>query len=362
MLPRDVVVLGAGPVGMVSALEFSKRARTTLISRRLPSIDDVPSVEAVPASLLALLLEYGVHPREIGVEGLQASRLTAWEQPTVVESPCPSEAHVERPALDLALLRAVVASRRVRVVVGDDVRVRAALRAARDREVLLIDATGRSAVSARRRIHPPRPWAARTFLVSTRSRRIDQRLRIAALPGGFAYRLAASRRLLLGVVGRGETIAGGPHFLEQRIEASSACWMLEGLPPIGAMTPGRTSTASVQWATGGDATTIGDAALARDVLSSNGLAAGISEALYAAACGSPREESYLALRKVEQRLAHLRSLQLLIARCRYRQHDTWRDYADFLAKNADPHRSTSTVALRAGRLRIVKPVVTELSG
>src|SRR5260370_4223215 len=104
---------------MVAALELSKRYRTTLIARQLPSAEAGPRVEAVPASLVALLVEFGIHPRRIGVEDLHESRMIAWEREAFQESRGPVSAHVERPALDLALLDAVVASGRISITLSD---------------------------------------------------------------------------------------------------------------------------------------------------------------------------------------------------------------------------------------------------
>src|SRR5262244_1365133 len=104
-LSRDcqVVVLGSGPAGMMAALELSKHYRTVLLTRRLPSVEEAPRVEAVPAALIALLIKLGIHPGQIGVECLHESRLMAWEHDDCAASIGSAAAHVERPALDVAL-------------------------------------------------------------------------------------------------------------------------------------------------------------------------------------------------------------------------------------------------------------------
>ena len=335
---------------MVAALEFSKYHPTTLISRQLPSANDAPRVEAVPASLLALLVEFGIHPRRIGVERLHESRLVAWEQEAVFESLAPVAAHVERPALDLALLGVVVTSRRVNLRVSQQANCfSAAIAAARNQEVRLIDATGRRAVSAGKRIHPAKPWAARTLMTSRRSCTADSKLRIAALPGGFVYRLGAANHIVLGIVGRRKPVVGDHSTIEQHLHEYGAEWILEGLPPIADMTPGRISPASVQWTSGTVGIRVGDAALARDTLSSQGLAAGISEALYAAAIKGHDDEALLSVRQVEQKVSHLRSLGRVIARCRFREQESWRQYAEFVVTNLED-KALSTVALREGQV------------
>jgi hypothetical protein len=335
---------------MVAALACSQHHRTTLVGRWFPSGDELPTVEAVPASLLALLVEFGIHPRRIGVDQLHRSRVMAWESEFPLERRGIAEAHVERPALDVALLREVVACGRVRIARGDHASIEAAVLAARNGEVRLIDATGRRAMTAKKKIHPERPWASRTFLTPRRSGPADASLRIAALSDGFVYRLGASNHLLMGIVGGKETIVGTPSALERRIHDGAAGWILEGLPPIAAMAPGRTSVASVQWTLDEAAATIGDASLARDALSSQGLAAGISEGLYVAAAESPQDEALLSLRKREQRLAHLRAMTDVIARCRFRHNEAWRDYGRFFAAHANGEQVTPRVALRASRV------------
>lgn len=196
-------------MGLVAALELSKRYSTTLIARQLPSANDAPTVEAVPASLLALLIEYGIHPRQIGVDRLHESHLIAWEHEEFTESLGPVAAHVERPALDLALLNAVITSRRVNIKTGPSQDCfSVAIEASRNQELRMIDATGRRAMSAGKRTHPARPWAARTFLALRQSCTASTELRIAGLPTGFVYRLGSAKYIVLGIVGRGKPITG----------------------------------------------------------------------------------------------------------------------------------------------------------
>jgi hypothetical protein len=277
--------------------------------------------------------------------------MIAWEREVFEESRGPVSAHVERPALDLALLNAVVTSGRVSIRLSDHPDCfRAAIEAARRKQVRLIDATGRRSASARKRIQPAKPWAARTFLALRPFSSAQTDLRIAALAGGFAYRLGGAKYLVLGIIGRKKTIMGDPLTLEQQLYKSGAGWILEGLPSIRAMIPGKTALASVQWTNEDVGVRIGDAALARDTLSSQGLAAGISEAFYAAAIRNDGDESLFSRRQVEQRLVHLRSLAQLIARCRFRENETWQEYAQFIEEHAYYRQPESNVALKAGRI------------
>jgi len=349
--PSQVVVLGAGPAGMLAALEMSKRHPTTLIAPWLPSPDEPPRVEAVPCGLVALLVELGIHPWQVGVERLYQSRWAAWEHEDLVESAVPVTAHVERPALDLALLAKVVACGRVEIRLDKMADVcRAAVEGARRRELQLIDATGRRAVSATEKMHPTKPWAARTFFAATHSSTADTGLRIAALPGGFVYRLGAANHIVVGVVGRGTLITEKALKLERYLLGCGAGRMLEGLPSLGEMMAGKISSASVQWTRGKVGLRIGDAALGKDTLSSQGLASGISEALYAAAIRNEEEQTLFSLRQIEQWQSHLNSLAHLIARCRFRQEEAWQQYAGFIAARINQGPQVEA-ALRAGSIR-----------
>jgi flavin-dependent dehydrogenase len=327
----QIAVLGSGPVGIVAALELSKHYRTALITHQLPSADQVPRVEAVPASLLALLIEYGIHPRRVGVDRLHETRLIAWENNNFGKSIGPAAAHVERPALDLALLDALIISRRVKIILSQKSASLEAVDGLRQQSLRVIDATGRRSLTATTKIHPAKPWVGRIFLTSTKACSATREFRIAALPGGFAYRLATIRSINLGIVGRGKMLGGDPEEIERHLHEYEAGWVLEGLPPMADMIPGRVSPASVQWAGGNVSRRIGDAALARDTLSSQGLACGISDALFAAGVRDDQGETRLSRRQFEQRLSHLASLANLIARCRFRDHDAWKEYEEFIS-------------------------------
>src|SRR5689334_23279627 len=199
----DTVILGAGPVGLTAALFAARRGRTPVVSRRRIPTADPPRVDAVPAAFLALLLELGVHPAEIGVWDLHDTRLVAWDgaDPDIIRGP--ATAHVERPALEQALIRAV--SR----ITGIDMMVLPAS-AGLPPAGLTIDATGRAAISARFRFVPPAPWIARTFLLPGSASPAARALRMAALPGGYVYRLASGNLTVVGLVGEKPAVRGSP--------------------------------------------------------------------------------------------------------------------------------------------------------
>ena len=163
----------------------------------------------------------------------------------------------------------------------------------------LLDATGRAMAMSSCRVHPPRPWVARPFwriASSTQAGHLcaDRSFRIAALPFGYAYRLGSNTADMVWVVGRGEPLSHSPASLERHLRSLGAGWLLEGFAPLTSAHTGRSHPASVQWSQDSQCSTIGDAALCRDILSSQGLAAGISDALYAAAARSDDDTRTLA--------------------------------------------------------------------
>jgi 2-polyprenyl-6-methoxyphenol hydroxylase-like FAD-dependent oxidoreductase len=357
MPPYDcqVGVLGSGPVGMVAALELSQHFQTALITNHLPSTVDSPRVESVPVALLNLLLRYGIHPRTIGVDRFYEVRRMAWHEKTSIERKGPVAAHIERPALDLAILNAVCRAKRVKIISGHQSGSLEAVHDLRSQGLRLIDATGRRSVTASRRIRPARPWTVRTFLTSRQVSSAGCEFRIAALPGGFVYRLGSASHIVLGIVGLGSMVSGSLEWLTQHLVEQAASWILEGLPPLEEMTAGKTALASVQWTSGNADIRIGDAALARDTLSAQGLACGMSEAFYAAALKDDKDQKLLSLRQSVERAAHLRSLARLIARCRFRDRVAWSDYEGFIARHLITKQPVSTIALQAGNLNCLSP-------
>jgi hypothetical protein len=315
------VVLGAGPVGLVAALAAARRGRTLLIAPRLPTVTDLPRIDAVPATFLTLLLEFGIHPATIGVrKQLHDARLVAWEgtEPAIIRGP--AAAHIERSALEGALGDVVRQTPRIEVAHKAAATIPPA--------GLIIDATGRRAVSAERRIGPPEQWVARSFWHAGRFSAAAQAFRIAALPDGYAYRLGNGDRLVLGMVGR--AAARPPDQVGRYLREAGAGWLLTGLPALTEMHAGRGGMTSVQWSEGGSIPRIGDAELARDTLASQGLATGVSDAVRLAA-GETTPGAFWVLRQQEQRERHLSTLIAMIKRCRFRNSTAWAQYADFLA-------------------------------
>lgn len=348
MYDVDVAVLGAGPVGLIAALQVVRSGRSAvLVTRRIPRADDPPRTDAVPAGLLALLLELGVDPKRIGADRLHDVRVAAWETAAPTASLVAKTAHVERPALELALLDRLAGAHRVPIVPApwrpsEDGGVTGDGRGART----IIDATGRAAVTAPHRQRPARPPVGRTWWTSRQSCTAEPVFAIAALPEGYAYRLGAASIISLGIVGR---LAGAADTVERHIRAH-APWLLEGLPALAAMRPGAAGPAGLQSTEIGSGLRIGDAALARDALSSQGLAAGASEAMLAAAMRDDRDLGLLWARQREQRQAHVAALLRTIDRCAWRASPAWSDYRAFVARQIEERPRSPTGALRGGRI------------
>jgi hypothetical protein len=93
---------------------------------------------------------------------------------------------------------------------------------------------------------------------------------------------------------------------------------------------------------------VGDAALARDSLSSQGLAASASDSFYAVAAAS--DKSALQSRHNANLQAHLGQLSDVLKRCRFRSAPVWRDYENFVAKYALNQSVSAFPVLRGGKL------------
>jgi flavin-dependent dehydrogenase len=345
----DVAVLGAGPAGLIAALQFARSGRSVVIaSNRLPAPDGARRVDTVPASFLALLVELGINPIGIGADRLHCARASAWTSAEPLLSEGAATAHVERPALDCALL---TAARRAGCAVRLGFRLDGGKAGGRGWTAKrFVDATGRAAVTAERRIRAPKPWIARTFWAADTAH--VRRFTIAQLPEGYAYRLGAASTLTFGVVGRHDVVAGSVFDIARHLRVH-APWMADDLPCFDALQSAGARAASVQWSEGGGLR-IGDAALTRDALSSQGIATAASEAMLAGAIASGEDHALVLARQREQRQTHLRSLLGVLENGRFSGAPAWRQYADFIVSQIDPQIAECTAAVRRHRIHPVE--------
>jgi 2-polyprenyl-6-methoxyphenol hydroxylase-like FAD-dependent oxidoreductase len=345
----DIAILGGGPAGLVSALAASKQARTALVLDRLPFMNASVRIDSIPARTLALLVEFDIDPRMLGAECLHKGRWASWDAAMPTWRPGAQTAHIERPRLEQALFEVARATRSITILVdGTRPRWTKGFVGAGWRAQTLIDATGRASVTARARKRPDRPWASRFFWTARRD--LAPEFRMAALSCGYAYRLGSANHIGLGITGRGRWLNADPPALERLLHEEAAGWLLEGMPPISCLAQGASGTSSVQWASGGHGVLIGDAALSRDSLSSQGLAASISDALYAIAAVTSGDLPSLRKRHRTDLASHLNHLTELVSRCRFRELPLWHTYEVFLAETASRQTASSYPALRDGRL------------
>jgi 2-polyprenyl-6-methoxyphenol hydroxylase-like FAD-dependent oxidoreductase len=344
----DIAVLGGGPAGLMAALAATKIARTVLVLDRLPRAEAPFRIDAVPARTLALLADFGIDPRAIGADTLSRGQNACWETETPLWSDAAPTAHIERPLLECALFDALCADHHAEIVVDR-------ARPYYDRVFggsgwqakMLIDATGRAAVTAASRIRLQPAWAGRFYWTKrSAAAKATPEFRIVALPHGYAYRLGSARNIGIGLVGRSQCL---------NVDLTSAPrdmhFLFEDMPALALMKRGVAGVASVQWSIAGRAALVGDASIARDALSSQGLAASLSDGLYAVAAIGSGDSKCLPFRQAENLSTHLRLLKQQIARCRYRAEPTWRAYNRVIDdRNKSLAESREAPALWRGRI------------
>ena len=350
----DIAILGGGPAGLVAALAAAKNARTLLVLNR-PVPHEAPlRIDVVPAQTLALLAELGIPPRALGVEGLHDRQGASWESGTPTWKRGAKTGHIERRRLERALLDAVRAHGRIRIVAdGTRPKFDGDFCGRGWRAKHLIDATGRAAVTAQARVRFRPAWASRFFWIPREATRATAEFRIAALPSGYAYRLGSAEHIGIGVVGRGASLKADAARLDRLLNDDAWPWLCEDMPPLQAMNRGSSGVTSVQWAVPGAAALIGDAALARDPLCSQGLAASLSDAFYATAAIQSGDTASLRERHAENLSAHLTHLRTALTTCRFRDQPHWTAYEKFIAAHGGGWTRRPAAALRHGRLEPV---------
>lgn len=345
----DISVLGGGPAGLTAALVAAKTARTLLILKHPPYRPQQFRIDVVPARTLALLVELGIDPQAIGAERLNTCRGDCWATSSPQWRQCASTAHIERMRLEKALSDNVRANTRIEIIIGDEPpKFDGEFTGRGWRSRALIDATGRRSITSQARTRLLPVWGSRFFWTSRHNaKEASPEFRIAALPCGYAYRLGSAERIGIGLVGRSELMSLSWADL---LRHESFQWLCENLPALGSLIRGASGAASVQWSSPGQASLVGDAAIARDSLSSQGLAASLSDALYAVTAIAFAQQDALCLRHAENLFNHLTHLHEQISQCRYSKQPLWKEYADFISLNIARLTRKFAPALRSGRL------------
>ncbi len=308
-------VLGGGTVAAACALFAARYGPVRLCAGRIRPV--ATAVESVPAATLTLLLELGVTPDELDVHRLTRSRTLAWDGPAPERRDGPATAHLDRAALHVAVWRRVRAETRIEVTGRADPALAGPG---------WVDATGRRAVTASDRLRPPRTWTAAT--VTVRSDGTDDGdLRCAAAPDGYAYRLGSARWTTVGWSGPDRPPRSGAS-LRDRIDRPDTGWLLDGIViPPEAPTDRRPAGVSVP-VHGGAPVPVGDAALTRDALASQGVSIGLSDACLAATPGTTA--AAMAARREEARERHLRHLAQMVGSCRFADAPAWAEQLTWL--------------------------------
>jgi 2-polyprenyl-6-methoxyphenol hydroxylase-like FAD-dependent oxidoreductase len=311
-------VLGNGVTATAYALFAGRHGPVVLHGR--PHVAGARTVESVPAATLALLLELGIVPAELDVLGLRRERWVAWEGATPERRDGPACAHLDRSALLGALWRRVAEHPAVELAAGRDGQHDV------EREPV-VDATGRRACTAVEVRRPPSSWVAS---VAYRPRDdADPALRLAAAADGYVYRLGSARWLTVGWVGPG-TPPRDATALWRRIGGSGAGWVLADLPGPSSEATWRCPAGAALPIAGAGVLPIGDAALTRDALASQGTSIGLSDACQAADRRSTPAD--LAAHRADARRRHLRQLGEMLRACRFADMPVWSTYHRWVAE------------------------------
>ena len=357
---RPVTVVGSGPVALAQPPAVQRAHRPVRLAAwpppeitgvgptpAAPALAPAPSgVEAVPAPLLTLLLELGIHPRELDVEELHRHRFVAWKavEPGQPDGPEPlpdvgRRPHRARGAAGRPLAAGAELSGHPPRPTGGRARPGAGGGAARRRP----GTVGSGRPVGGRRFRPPRAWVASTSTVARGD--LDGSLRLAAAPAGYGFRLGSASHLTIGWVAPGPPPRTAGQLRTTLVEAGAG-WLLDGVvleagiavrqriaSLSAAVEPGRGGDG--QYRDGryrdgqGDGTLrLGDAAFARDALASQGLALGLSDARLSARtdwqASDGRERTADGARR------HVRSLIGVLDSCRHRDEPAWRAYAGWI--------------------------------
>lgn len=321
----ETLILGAGPVGAFLAWSRAERERVAVARKGPLAAEAGPVLELVPARTLSLLSSLmGVSTDLCPAE----ERLVAWSTAQPVAVPGPAFV-VDRRELDAAMLIRLCERDGITLLPCAGVPVGAGpvfvggVRANR-----VIDATGRAALTATARRSLRTPWLARSCW-HARPGSMSSGIRVAATPRGYAVRITSRRHVTLTFVGP----ARQWHNIEDfgALLRRDAGYLLEHCPPVGKFARGANRRASVEFFHG-PWLAAGDAAFARDALSSQGLSAGLSDALYAAAAESDDDALALRSRQAQQLCLHLSTLLDAARDCVYRDTPIWSAYRDDVAQ------------------------------
>ena len=73
----ETVILGGGPVGLTTALIAARQGGVLVVLPRQAHARTPLRIDCVPVSLLALFIELGMHPADLGITAVHHHRLVA---------------------------------------------------------------------------------------------------------------------------------------------------------------------------------------------------------------------------------------------------------------------------------------------
>jgi flavin-dependent dehydrogenase len=349
----DLTILGGGPAGLFLGIAAASllRSRVHLWTRQSYR-DRGKTLEAVPVSLLVLLRQFGISPSDIGVSQVYRTREVAWSSiaPSLLSSS--PFALIERPRFDRVLLRRLMSFANVDIheAIGGEFEDATSCD---DPSRVVVDATGRRAFMSAEVVRAPRQWVARLWSMecATPDERLSG-LKLAALEGGYAYRLSSDTFTVVGLIGPDYRHLARVDQLRDLLESGATSWLLRGIQSaeVDSLAP---RVASVQWSLSDDFRkplfALGDAAVARDPIASQGIATSLSDGLYALTAIRKRVGPNRVRSHQSQQLAeHLKNLLHFIGICWSRASVPWRRYSEWLA--GTNRSSVAAFALRDGEI------------
>jgi hypothetical protein len=322
---RHANVKGGGISGCAAALVLARMGYQVRQSH-YPHIRGKFRIISLPARLVPLLIELGISPAWLDQLCIVRKAQIAWETraPQCIEI-------APRFHLDQSLLEAAF-----QALVLDNPRITATALSGGFPAARLIDATGRRAVFATERQSPKQRWQSRFWVGGADGSTLTDDFAIAALPSGYALRIRNGVNWMAGAATPGIAYSNFSAFSEGLRDAG-ADWLLAGLGGPARATPLRSAKggiSSVEWSTAwhDGAEPVGDALLAGDSLSSQGIAWALSDAMHLHLPWAKR-----LVRAQEQRQSHVGMLHGMAANNRFANEPAWQGYRAFLKATLDPH-------------------------
>ena len=169
----DTIVLGDGPVGLTTALIAARYGRVLVVLPRSAPAAGKLRIDCVPVALLALFIELGLHPSQLGASSVFDRRLVAWSEATPKIARGAGTVHLLRPVLEHCLLERARTQRAISFAF--DLSLDALPMTSQ-----ILDATGRRAVTVSSSHSPANPAILRAIIVRGAFSRAQQAFRLAS--------------------------------------------------------------------------------------------------------------------------------------------------------------------------------------